>query len=132
MEAHSFNKNQENQNVIAKRLLWVSAFLLLGLIAALPVFWSRSDLAVGAKLKAESLAYQLAVVYQSSSRSPASAETQISADPWGRPYVYNVWVSPNGTRHLRVYSTGPDGRDDSAKSPSQILGDDVGVVIPLQ
>ncbi len=75
-----------------------------------------------------------------SSRGPASASelslkgnTEISEDPWGKPYHYKIFKNQNGSIKVLVVSAGPnkklESNLDKFDTHSQVFGgDDIGFV----
>jgi hypothetical protein len=73
----------------------------------------------------------------SKSRIPASVNdaqtSEIALDPWGTPYRYRIFKTPNGQTNVVVLSAGPNKKFESEliqnDTPShKFIGDDIGFV----
>lgn len=95
-----------------------------------------------AKKQAEVLAYSLWQVEVNSGWRPDSGQDQgrtiaspsskagsLSKDPWGHPFHYSF--GGEGPL-LLVWSTGPDGVDNSEASYPKMSGDDIGFLLDLK
>ncbi len=111
-------------------LVLAASALLLGWLARPLAVAASSDLAAWLVSPLGDDHRMTGVAFERSVRRTNAVLHEDLTDPWGRPWrIERAGTSPRGPVMVRVYSVGPDGRDDDGANDDVVLRTRPGVAI---